>query len=219
MTHYSWLLSGNHAHAAAVRDAIRDKLRQRSIAKLNVNPETLTERGILMEEREYVVAQRGASTIFIYAAPAGQDLYISRATTALPAISYIRALILGVLFLILVFGFVSLQSLQSTYSPYGPLGLFFNGPLVALFVLAFYPLLLFFIGFLIRAFISWLVEKDFWRDLRPNVLNDFQLDDIALLEHVTDDIVHDSVEQVGLDASKIVPPPLGYQLKAKIRAI
>ena len=85
-----------------------------------------------------------------------------------------------------------------------------------LFVL---PILLLFIALLIRSFINWLVEKDFWRLLRPNVLNDFQLDDIALLEHVTDDVVRDAVDQAGLDASKIVPPALGYQPKPNIRAI
>jgi hypothetical protein len=40
-----------------------------------------------------------------------------------------------------------------------------------------------------------------------------------LLEHVTDDTVRDAVVQVGLDATKIVPPALGYQAKQKIRAV
>jgi len=39
------------------------------------------------------------------------------------------------------------------------------------------------------------------------------------LEHVTDDTVRDAVEQVGLDATKIVPPTQGYQPKQKIRAL
>ena len=50
--HHSWLLTGDHAQALAIRSSVRDKLRQRNVVKLNVNASTLTERGILMEERD-----------------------------------------------------------------------------------------------------------------------------------------------------------------------
>lgn len=214
--HYSWLLQGKHLQATAASSTILDMLRQRSIAGLSIKPEKLIERGVLMEERNYVTVQRGVSTVFIYVGPAGEDLYISRATTVLPAISYARAIFLGFLALLLIFGFTSQQSLAtSSYSPYGG-GL----PFLTLFLAAlFYPLLLFFLVFLIRSFMIWLVEKDFWVYLRPNNLNDFQLDDIALLEHVTDNIAHDAMNQLGLDASKIIPPTQGYQPKRRIRAI
>lgn len=212
--HFSWLLPGDHAHASAVRNAFQEKLRQRGIPKLNANPEMLSERGILIEEREYVVAQRGIASVFTYIAPAGQDLYISRATTVLPAISNVRIVILSLLALIMFIGFVSHPSTDMLL--YGNiLGYVFSG----IFTVLSYPILLFFIAFFVRSFISWLVEKDFWRYLRPNVLNDFQLDDWALLEHVTDDVVHGAVEQVGLDATKIMPPQQGYQPKPKIRAV
>src|SRR5204863_2197013 len=49
--HHSWLLTGDHAQALAIRSSVRDKLWQRNVIKLNVNASTLTERGILMEER------------------------------------------------------------------------------------------------------------------------------------------------------------------------
>ena len=212
--HHSWLLTGDHAQALAIRSSVRDKLRQRNVVKLNVNASTLTERGILMEEREYVIAHRGVSTVFIYVAPAGQDLYISRATTVLPAISNLRVVILALLAVIMIIGFTSQPSIYTLYS--AGIAAFL---LASIFSALSYPILLLFIALLIRSFINWLVEKDFWRLLRPNVLNDFQLDDIALLEHVTDDVVRDAVDQAGLDASKIVPPALGYQPKPKIRAI
>ena len=217
VTHHSWLLSGNSAHERAVFVATRDKLVQRNVARLAVNTSALTERGLLREEREYIIAHRGVSTVFIYAAPAGQDLYISRATTALPAISYVRVGLLAFLFLIMFIGF--LQS-PATFAYAGLFGGFSFGTVIALicYVLS-YPILFFFIVLLIRSFIIWLVEKDFWKLLRPNILNDFDLDDIIMLEHVTDHVVHDAVEQVGLDASKITPPVLGYQLKRKIRAV
>jgi hypothetical protein len=212
--HYSWLLNGDQAQAMTIRSNIRDMLKLRDIPRLNVNLERLIERGILMEEREYLTVSRGVATVFIYVTPAGRDLYISRATTVLPAISGVRVAILSLLLLIMFLGFVIHPSGYSLLT--GDLaGFIFASTLTVLSI----PILLFLLWLLIRSFISWLVEKDFWEYLRPNTLNDFQLDDIALLEHVTDDVVHSAVEQAGLDASKITPPPLGYQPKRRFRAI
>ncbi|GAC1350873.1 MAG: hypothetical protein NVSMB27_37610 [Ktedonobacteraceae bacterium] len=189
----------------AVRNSIREKIRQRSVVKLNVFPSTLTERGILMEEREYLIAHRGVSTVFIYVAPAGQDLYISRATTVLPAINNVRVALLIGIPLLAIFGCSFLAN---------------TAPILAFTSLLIVPaFILFALVLLVRSFIFWLIEKDFWAYLRSNVLNDFQLDDIALLEHVTDDVVRSAVEEAGLDASKIVPPAQGYQPKPKIRAV
>ena len=72
---------------------------------------------------------------------------------------------------------------------------------------------------LIRSFIAWLVENDFLIYLRANSLNDFQMDDLALLKQVTDEAVRVSVQQVGLDSSKIVPPMTvqGPQLRQQVR--
>ncbi len=214
ITHYSWLLTGDHAHASAVRDAFRDKMRQRNVSTLMVNPEMLTERGLLMEQREYVVAQRGAATIFAYMAPVGQDLYISRATTVLPVINILLVAFHCLLALIMFIGFVSRPSPDMLL--YGN----FTGYILSgIFTGLSYPILLYFIVFFVRAFTFWLFEKDFWRYLRFKRLHDFQLDDIVLLEHLTDNVVHEVVEQIGLDASKIIPPPLGYKLSRKIRPI
>ena len=214
VAHHSWLLSGDHAHAGAVRDATRNKLQQRGIVKLLITPETLMERGILMEERDYLVAQRGICTVFIYVAPAGQDLYISRATTVLPAISNIRVALCCLGLVIMLFGFFSRPS--PTDLLYGNVLGFF---LASIFAFLTAPILSIFIFLLIRGFITWLKEKDFWQFLRPNYLSDFNLDDLMLLEHVTDETVSDAVKQVGLDATKIVPPVMGYQPKQKIRAL
>ena len=212
--HHSWLLNGDQAQAMPIRSTIRDILKLRDIPRLNVNPERLMERGILMEEREYLTVFRGVATVFIYVTPAGRDLYISRATTVLPAISSVRVAIVSLLLLIMFLGFVIHPSAYSLLTG-DIVGFIFASALSVLSI----PILLILLWLLIRSFITWLVEKDFWQYLRPNTLNDFQLDDIALLEHVTDDVVHSAVEQAGLDASKIAPPPLGYQPKRRFRAI
>ena len=72
---------------------------------------------------------------------------------------------------------------------------------------------------LIGSFIAWLVENDFLIYLRATSLNDFQMDDLALLKQVTDEAVRVSVQQVGLDSSKIVPPMTiqGHQLRRRVR--
>jgi hypothetical protein len=212
--HHSWLINGGSEQAANARATILDILRQRNITGLNVNPQKLMERGVLMEERDYLVARRGVSTVFTYTAPAGNDLYISRATTVLPAISNVRIVVASLLLLIMIIGFVA----HPSSSPNG--GLDIVGSLIGgLFSFLSGLILLFFIYALIRSFIYWLVEKDFWVLLRANHLNDFQLDDIMLLEHVTDDTVKTAVKQVGLDASQVTPPTMGYQPKRRIRTL
>ena len=214
--HQSWLLDGKQVEAASVRTAIMEMLQLRKYTGMSIFPERLTERGILMEERDYLTVRRGVSTVFIYAAPAGKDLYISRATTVLPIISYARAVILALLLLLMIIGFISSSQSSSSISPYALAPI---SPLSIALGFFAYLILIFFAIVLVRSFINWLIEKDFWIYLRPNTLNDFQLDDIALLEHSTDYVVRDAVAQLGLDASKIVPPTQGYQQKRKYRAI
>ena len=104
--HHSWLLPGDHAQAMAIRHGIQTKIEQRKIPQTAIAPAKLTERGLLMEEREYLVAQRGVTTVFIYATPAGSDLYISRATTVLPAVSNIRIILAAILAIIMFIGFI-----------------------------------------------------------------------------------------------------------------
>ncbi len=212
--HFSWLLNGEQAKAFTVRSSIMEILKLHNIPRLSIHQEKLVERGILMEEREYLTVARGVSTVFIFVTPAGRDLYISRATTVLPAISNVRAFVVGLLLFIMFLGFFIHPSTYGLLS--GDVTGFVAGSILTILSI---PLLLFFIWLLVRSFISWLVEKDFWMFLRPNTLNDFQLDEIALLEHLTDEVVRSAVEQAGLDASKIIAPPLGYLPKRRVRAI
>lgn len=198
--HYSWLLNGKQVQAAMLTSVIVQRLLQRNVTGLTVTQEKLTERGLMTETRDYMKVVRGVSTVFVYVAPAGQDLYISRATSVQPTISNARAVLL--ILLVLMAFFPSLIG-----------GLI--GGLLAVFVAPIYLILALILG---RAIMNWIVEKDFWMILRPNVLNDFQIDDIALMEHVTDEIVHDAVKELGLDASKIAPPTQGYRPQRKIRA-
>lgn len=214
ITHYSWLLPGDQAQTMAVRHQIQTNIEQRKIPQLMLTPSILTERGLLMEEREYLITQRGVTTVFLYTTPAGSDLYISRATTVLPAVSNIRVIITAVLAIIMFIGLIVHPSPLSLLS--GNIGDYL---FTSFLNFLSYVILAFFIIMGVRSLIYWILEKDFLIYLRPNTLNDFNLDDIMLLEHVTDDVIHSAVEQLGLDASKIAPPPQGYQPRQRIRAI
>ncbi|MGH2515560.1 MAG: hypothetical protein ACRDHP_07880, partial [Ktedonobacterales bacterium] len=145
-------------------------------------------------------------------------LYISRATTVQPAISRIRAIAMIVLVALFLLGLAS-NSTSSASTGFSDTGFAAVAVPSPLYLLAVGLILPFFILFFIFSGIRWLIDKDFWVYLRTRSLNDFQLDDIALLEHATDSVVVDAVKQEGLDASKITPPPLGYQPKRKIRAV
>jgi hypothetical protein len=226
--HHSWLLEGKQLQAVSVLTAIKEMLAQRHYVGLTVTPEHLTERGVMMEQRDYLTVHRSGSTVFVYVAPAGDDLYISRATAVQPPISILRVVILILMLAVIFIGPSVVQNIitslanpaNSTTTGSSPYIVLFLALLITLgFIYAYIPILIFLLIFLVRSFINWLVDKDFWVYLRPNVLNDFQMDDIALLEHSTDKIVGDAVQQLGLDASKIVPPPQGYQPKRKIRIV
>lgn len=210
----SWLVNRGAEQANAARNTVFEILRTRNIVGLNVNQQRLIERGLLMEERDYLVAHRGVATVFVYTAPAGNDLYVSRAITVLPAINNVRVAGAILAACIMFIGFFVRPD------PYALLGgNILSYAIAELFDLVSIAILLIFIILAIRSFIYWLFERDFWYLLRLNKLNDFQLDDIMLLEQVTDDTVRTAVKRVGLDASQITPPPAGYRATQRMRAI
>lgn len=217
--HWSWLVKSKHIQASTMTSTILQKVQQRNIPGITVKPEQLMERGVLMEQRDYITINRSVSTVFTYVAPVGEDLYISRATTVLPAISNVRIIIYGFLLFVAFLGPVLVRGLFFSSSN-GLIGAYASEIAGSIFSsLVSTPLFLFFFYILVRSIINYVVEKDFWWFLRPNTLNDFQLDDIAMLEHLTDDIVYTSVKEMGLDATKIQPPQQGYQPKRKLRIL
>ena len=221
-THYSWLLEGKNTQAALIRSATMSLFRQHMLSGLTINLEKIGERN-LFEEREYVTVQRGNSTIFIYIASLGRDLYISRTTMVLPKISSTRVAIGSVLLLFLAIGFMLshlIYTLADNSHLYSDAALYNTLLLSSLarFTIPLFTLSLLFLSILvcIRSCIHWCIEKDFWLLLRFNRLNAFQIDDITFLEQTTDNIIHNAVKQLGLDATMVTPPPFGYQHEQKI---
>ena len=226
VAHHSWLLNDEHTQATALRSAIAEILGQRSILSLKLNSEKLQERGFWTEEREYLRLQRGATTTFVYVAPAGRDLYISRATTIQPPIEPVRVALLIFVLVEIFFGPGFIQGVMANMIASSASGILGGYQLLipfiivtAIFGLLYVPSIISLLIYLFASFRHWLAEKDFWVYLRRNSLNDFEIDDIMLIEHATDETVLAAVKQLNLDASKIVPPAMGYQTKRRIRVI
>ncbi len=89
------------------------------------------------------------------------------------------------------------------------------------FLLFFFgiPLLWVLVIALVRSIASFILDGDFLILLRPNNLTEFQRDEVALMEHTTDNVVREAMKQLGLDADKITAPPNGYQPASRIRLI
>ncbi len=231
ITHHSWLIPGKQAEIMTVRQTIFDKITQRGVDGLKINRENLTDQGVVDEHRDYITTRRKSTSVFVYATPAGPDLYLSRATTVLPKVSLARVilLILGIVGIITpiigIVGSVASASASAAYtSAYGggassgafPLGLVFW---IILLLFFSFPLLWLFVIALARSLASLMLDKDFLVLLRPNRLTEFQRDEIALLEHMIDGVLQEAMKQLGLNADKITPPPGGYQPKERFRLI
>jgi hypothetical protein len=221
--HHSWLLEGEHEKAATLSSTIKELLQRRNDSGLTVTQARLSEQGTTTEERDYLMLQRGAATEFVYVAPAGDDLYISRATAIQPAISYVRVGIFALALLVILLGPIVLQGVLVMMTNNATPGSMTLAPQAFAFALAFglvyAAVVLLSLLFLLRSFRSWLRDQDLWMYLRPNLLSDFQVDDVTLLERTTDRTIREAVQQSGLDAALITPPAQGYEPKRKTRVI
>lgn len=230
ITHHSWLVPGKQAEIMNVRQTIFDKVTQRGVDGLKINRENLTDQGAVDEHRDYITTRRKSTSVFVYATPAGPDLYLSRATTVQPKVSLARViiLILGIAGIIApIMGIAqsaasaSASAAASAYgggasSSAGGLGLV---PWIIVLIFFSFPLLWLFVIALARSFASLMLDKDFLVLLRSNRLTEFQRDEIALLEHMIDGVLQEAMKQLGLNADKITPPPGGYQPKERFRLI
>ena len=211
ITHYAWLLSYEHLNAGKLRSTILDLLRQRSFQPLKLDTKKLQEHGYWDEERDYITMQRGVTTIFVYVAPAGQDLYISRTTTVQLSFDPMRIVFLACVVGAVFFYPSIVQGLTANIFSFTIIGCVSG--------LLYISSIIILVSFLIASIKHWLVDKDLYIYLRKNHLHDFEVDDVELLERATDETIHAAVKQLSLDATKIVPPPQGYQTKRRVRAI
>ncbi len=217
ITHASWLIDGKQIAPMDLRAALAEKVHQRYPNEVKATPERLLERDAVLEERDYVKIERAPASVFVYFSRFGPDLYIARTTTVRPVLSFVRIAVLGLLFLLMIIGFILAAAVNPSALDIGS----FLGAFQFKFIVSLLStlLLVFFIALALRSLVLWLTEKDSLGFLRPGSLNDFRLDDGALLEHVADRCTREAVEGLGLDAGELKQPARNYPARPPLHLI
>jgi len=219
--HVSWLLDNLGERAEALREAVINRFRDRQIPGARIQPQTLAGKGIAVERRPYYLIRRGITTLGLYIARFGQDLYISQVTYVQGPINNLRvalAALMGLFQLYFLFGYAdSLNSaVGSSFSLFGggrpdtgTLGFLLCciGPLGTLNTFA----LLLGVVFSVYKFLT---DKDPLALLRTPP-NEFQQDDIIALEKAVEETVRQSLDIVGID-SKLMPPASEYGIRRRL---
>ncbi len=205
--HQSWLLDSKQVSPQTLNSAFITNLQKQGVMGVTVAPERLREQGVVMEERDYVRVRYGASSVFVYIAPMGQNLYVSRTSTIQQPYSRVRIAVLitlAVLMLICLLLFATINpgaAYDATTGNPGASG--FLDALKSFFWYGFLGLLFFFIIAALRSLVFQLTDKDFLALLRPNRLSDFSLDALSSIEQTTDKALRVTLQEAGLDADAI----------------
>jgi hypothetical protein len=211
--HQSWLLDGKQVPPATLRNSLIENVLKQGVMGVSAAPERLREQGVVLEERDFVKVQYGTSSVFVYMAPMGQNLYVSRISTVQQPFSRVRQFVLLSLFILLLICllFYALINPSTTDLLSGNPGAYgFVDSMKTFFGYAFYGLLFFFLILLVRSLVYQFTDKDFLAFLRPNRLNDFTLDALSSIELVTDKAIRETLKQAGLNADEITKPAQSY---------
>lgn len=212
--HIGWLMDNRGDQAQNLIQKVNGKFGERQIPGAVLRHETLTARGVAVENRPYFILKRGLASLGLYIAQFGRDMFISLVSYLKPPISNFRAVVLALMVLFwgyttFVFpvavseaanqaiGNVSLFG-GSSGDPAALIGLLcIVGPLGAL-----NSFLLFL--FLLYSLYKWLMEKDFWAGLRVTP-NEFNEDDLMAMEKAVEQTVRIALDEIGLDPTELKP--------------
>ncbi len=213
--HQSWLLDGQSVQPAQLRSSLVEYVRKLDIPGVMAMPERLREQGVVMEERDYAKVHYGATSVYVYMAPMGRNLYISRTTTVQQPLSRARLISMAGLFVLMLICYLFYALVypaggdQGTFELVSRINTFFG--------LAATGLLLFFIFLALRSLVSLLTEQDFLAFFRPNRLNDFTLDIVSPVELITDNAIREVLKQAGINADDIHKPAESYHPQQPLR--
>jgi hypothetical protein len=210
--HASWLLDNLGHRADELHQTATQRFQQRQAPEVQMNWQTLVAKGLLVERRPYYFVRRGITTVALYIAQFGKDLYISQVTYVKGPISNVRVALLALMLLFqlyFIFGFTSslvssvegFDPIFGTGSGFGPI-VFFTclvGPLGMLNSFAWLLILAY------SAF-KFVTEKDFLAILRARP-NEFQYDDTIALEKAVEETVRQSLDAIGIDVNLMQPSP------------
>jgi hypothetical protein len=203
---------GGHADQAFA--IIQQKLDAKQIPDAVCRVEKLTDQGISVEQRDYFVIQRGVTTVALYVARFGTDLYVSWDTFVLPLVSRIRVVVAAVLLAAPVLtccllGIAPFLSVGSAFGGSNGLGNLLGSLSCVsslLFCFLVIPALISLIlvpGALVATVRAALIDRDPLAILRGQV-SDFQQDDILALEQAVHHTVLRTLDEIGVEA-KLIP--------------
>lgn len=208
--HVSWLLDNLGVRAEELHEAVTQRFQQRQVPASQMSWQALVAKGLLVEKRPFYFVRRGITTVALYIARFGNDLYISQVTYVKGPISNVRSIVLGLMFLFqlyFMFGFTrslvgSVEGFDPFFGTGGGLGpiVFLScliGPLGTLNSLA----LMLVLAYSIFKFVT---EKDFLAILRA-APNEFQYDDTLALEKAVEETVRQSLDVIGIDVTLMTP--------------
>lgn len=214
--HASWLLDDLGDKAAALHQAVSERFQQREIPATAMRWQTLVAQGVLVERRPYFFLRRGITTVALYIAQFGKDLYISQVTYAKGPISNVRVGILIAMALFQLFFMFSfsdalggiVERMLGSFSLFGGGSSSSGMGLLTFMLCCVFPLGVLnslawmFIG--VFSVYKYLTEKDALAILRTPP-NEFQTDDIIALEKAVEETVRQSLDAIGIDTSGLLP--------------
>ena len=207
--HVSWLLDNLGHQAQDLHRAVTERFQQRSVPDADMGWHELTAQGLIVERRPFYFVRRGITTVALYIAQFGRDLYISQVTYVKSPISNLRVIVLGLMILFQLFYMVGFRSAVGNAIGTGSFGLpsvdfgglafllCFVGPLATLNLLALI------LGTIYSVY-KWFTEKDLLAILRRRP-NEFQQDDTVALEKAVEETVRQSLDKIGI-ATVLMPP-------------
>lgn len=203
--HVSWLLDDLGHKAEDVHHAFLDRFNQRKVPGSEMSWRSLVAQGLIVERRPFYFIQRGITTVALYIARFGKDLYISQTTYVKGPISNIRLVILGLMLLFsLYFTFIYSSAVSGAL---GSIGIFGGGGSFPFFLLcvigplgAINQTILGLI--LLFSIYKWIREKDFAAILRAPA-NEFQKDDTIALEKAVEETLRQSLDEVGIEPQRL----------------
>ena len=214
--HVAWLLDNLGQKAEDLRNAVTHRFQDRHIPNVSVQPQILVAKGLLVEQRPYYLIRRGRTTIGLYIAQFGKDLYISQVSYFKGPISVARIIIVSLMTIFALFyplmlsgvadnvnvGLGGVSGLGEMVGMLCCMGPVYLGVWLALILMALF------------AVYKFVADKDILAPLRVQP-NEFDQDDLIALEKAVEQTVRESLDVVGIE-QELMPPAEEYGLRQRL---
>jgi hypothetical protein len=214
--HVAWLLDNLGQKAEDLRNAVTHRFQDRHIPNVSVQPQILVAKGLLVEQRPYYLIRRGRTTIGLYIAQFGKDLYISQVSYFKGPISVARIIIVSLMAIFALFyplmlsgvadnvnvGLGGVSGLGEMVGMLCCMGPVYLGVWLALILMALF------------AVYKFVADKDILAPLRVQP-NEFDQDDLIALEKAVEQTVRESLDVVGIE-QELMPPAEEYGLRQRL---